>query len=219
MEQKQYIISDASKLVDVEQHTLRYWQDELKLDITRNALGHRMYSEEDICTFKKIKALKDKGFQLKAIKMVLPDLGKIETLDPASLLKLKEATNQEEVQGEEPMEEAKSIVTTESKEDTTQLTNASENKMGQFRTIMKSIMADALRENNVELSDTVSMNVTNSVIKEMDYLLRMKEEREEERYKQFDRLLREYQSGKQHSAAAKEKEKRKISRLFGRKTQ
>jgi len=216
MEQKQYIISDASKLVDVEQHTLRYWQDELKLDITRNALGHRMYSEEDISTFKKIKALKDKGFQLKAIKMVLPDLGKIETLDPASLLKLKEATNQEGLQGEDTMEEEKSIAATEPKDDTTQLVNPTEDKLVQFRSIMKGIMADALKENNIELSDSVSMNVTNSVIKEMDYLLRMKEEREEERYKQFDRLLREYQSGKQHSAAAKEKEKKRW-KFFGAK--
>ena len=51
MEETRYIISDASKLVDVEQHTLRYWEEELKLDIERSALGHRLYSEDDISAF------------------------------------------------------------------------------------------------------------------------------------------------------------------------
>ena len=50
---------------------------------------------------------------------------------------------------------------------------------------------------------TISDNVTNSVIKEMDYLLRIKEEREEERFKQFDRTLREMQSSRLESATTK----------------
>lgn len=214
MEQKGYIISEASRLVDVEQHTLRYWEDELKLDVGRSALGHRLYSQADISTFKKIKALKEQGFQLKAIKMVLADMDKLEQLDPASLLKLKESINDQEELMEKPMEEKQSELI-ERTQDAAQVANTSEDRMGQFRNIMKDIMSEVLRENNVELSDTVSMNVTNSVIKEMDYLLRMKEEREEERYRQFDRVLREYQSGKQNCAAAKEKKRRK--KLFGAK--
>lgn len=216
MDKADYMISDASKKVDVEQHTLRYWQDELKLDIKRNGLGHRVYNDEDISTFIKIKSLKEQGFQLKAIKMILPDINKLENLDPTSLLTLKEKINGDEVhkEGPEQNHEDEDTNTLMAGEDNhLQVSSASTDRMGQFRHIMKDIMADVLKDNNIELSDTVSMNVTNSVIKEMDYLLRMKEEREEERYRQFDRLLREYQSSRSHSAAAKDKKKRK--KLFG----
>lgn len=209
MEEARYIISDASKLVDVEQHTLRYWEDELKLDIERSALGHRLYSEEDISTFKKIKALKEQGFQLKAIKMVLEDIDKLEALDPASLMKLKEAMNEEEEQEEKLVESTANELSTNTEAHSSNLASPSEDRMGQFRMIMKDIMNGILKENNVELSDTVSMNVTNSVIKEMDYLMRVQEEREEERYRQFDKMMREVQWSKSQSASSKEKRKRR----------
>lgn len=215
MEEARYIISDASKLVDVEQHTLRYWEDELKLDIERSALGHRLYSEEDISTFKKIKALKEQGFQLKAIKMILPDMDKLETLDPASLLKLKDRINVEGIREDDLTDSKKSELVVGVGANTMNLSTTSTDRTGQFRMIMKDIMTDALKDNNIELSDTVSMNVTNSVIKEMDYMMRMKEEREEERYKQFDKLLREYQSSRSHSAASRERKKKR--KLFSGK--
>ena len=41
MDTKRYIISDAAKMVDVEAHVLRYWEDELELPIARNEMGHR----------------------------------------------------------------------------------------------------------------------------------------------------------------------------------
>ena len=43
MNEIHYLISDASKKVDVEAHVLRYWEEELKLDIPRNDMGHRYY--------------------------------------------------------------------------------------------------------------------------------------------------------------------------------
>lgn len=39
MEEKHYMISDAAKMVDVESHVLRYWEEELKIDIPRNEWG------------------------------------------------------------------------------------------------------------------------------------------------------------------------------------
>ena len=64
------LISDAARKVDVEAHVLRYWEEELKLPIKRNELGHRYYTEEDVNRFKEIKELKERGLQLKAIKMI-----------------------------------------------------------------------------------------------------------------------------------------------------
>ena len=66
-----YLISDASRKVDVESHVLRYWEEELEMNIPRNEMGHRYYTELHIRLFKQIKELKEKGYQLKAIKAAL----------------------------------------------------------------------------------------------------------------------------------------------------
>ena len=71
MNEIHYLISDASKKVDVEAHVLRYWEEELKLDSPRNEMGHRYYTELHIRLFRQVKALKDRGYQLKAIKSAL----------------------------------------------------------------------------------------------------------------------------------------------------
>ena len=54
--------------VEVESHVLRYWEEELEIDIKRNDMGHRCYSEKDVKILQRVKTLKDKGIQLKAIK-------------------------------------------------------------------------------------------------------------------------------------------------------
>ncbi|NLJ89654.1 MAG: MerR family transcriptional regulator, partial [Clostridiales bacterium] len=76
MNDVRYMISEAAKLVDVEQHTLRYWEDELELEIPRNEMGHRYYRDKDISILKAVKAFKDKGYQLRAIKMLIPEIQK-----------------------------------------------------------------------------------------------------------------------------------------------
>ena len=67
------LISEAAKEVQVESHVLRYWEEELKLPIKRNEMGHRYYTQEDIDRFRQIKDMKERGLQLKAIKMILKD--------------------------------------------------------------------------------------------------------------------------------------------------
>ena len=71
MSETHYLISDASKKVDVESHVLRYWEEELEMAIPRNEMGHRYYTDFHIRLFKQIKELKEKGYQLKAIKAAL----------------------------------------------------------------------------------------------------------------------------------------------------
>jgi len=72
-------ISDAAKEVNVESHVLRYWEEELHLPIKRNELGHRYYTQDDVERFKQIKGMKERGLQLKAIRMILRD-GKLDML-------------------------------------------------------------------------------------------------------------------------------------------
>ncbi len=66
-----YMISDAAKQVEVETHVLRYWEDELGINIARNEMGHRYYTKDDIDRFKEIHKMKENGYGLKAIKMML----------------------------------------------------------------------------------------------------------------------------------------------------
>lgn len=73
------LISDAAKEVQVESHVLRYWEEELHLPIKRNELGHRYYTKEDVERFRQIKSMKERGLQLKAIKMILRD-GRLDVL-------------------------------------------------------------------------------------------------------------------------------------------
>lgn len=77
------LISDAAKKVKVEAHVLRYWEEELGLPIKRNELGHRYYTEEDVIKFQEIKDLKERGLQLKAIRIVLKN-GKLDMLGPVA---------------------------------------------------------------------------------------------------------------------------------------
>jgi DNA-binding transcriptional MerR regulator len=55
----------------VEAHVLRYWEEELGLQIARNDLGHRCYTEEDIRLLSQVKQLKDGGIGLKAIRRAM----------------------------------------------------------------------------------------------------------------------------------------------------
>lgn len=63
-----YPINDVAKETGIETHVLRYWEEELGLNIERNAQGHRIYSQQDIETFQYIRKLKEDGLQLKAIR-------------------------------------------------------------------------------------------------------------------------------------------------------
>ena len=86
MKEKKYSISEASRLLEVENHVLRYWEEELELKIPRNELGHRFYRDEEIQLLYCIKELKNKGFQLKAVKEVLPDLEEKKMIDVHKLI-------------------------------------------------------------------------------------------------------------------------------------
>lgn len=199
-----YLISDASRKVDVESHVLRYWEDELELAIPRNEMGHRYYTEAHIRLFRQIKDLKEKGYQLKAIKTALDKImedGK-EPVIPDELLEeqvtqaLKESAVVTGVEGGTSLAEV---------QNTAQVVVAQE-KMEQFQEIMNHIIGRALEVNNEQLSQDVSSLVNDKVIKELEYLMRVKDEKEDERYKQLDEILRSYQKenkGRAEAAASK----------------
>ncbi|NLJ95978.1 MAG: MerR family transcriptional regulator [Clostridiales bacterium] len=222
MEDVRYMISEASKKIGVESHTLRYWEGELSLPIDRNEMDHRYYKETDIELLKTIKQLKEQGFQLKAIKMLLPNLKKLKTLDNQTMVRLKDELNREVTTmskdiniSQVDQEEGTSLLANEEELDTKQeIESHTNDKMTQFKAIMNQIIMSALKENNIELSKDISNNVTESVTKEMNFLMRLQEEKEEERFRKFDATLRDYQRSRMHAAAAYEGRNRRKSKFF-----
>lgn len=200
-------ISDAAKEVKVESHVLRYWEEELHLPIKRNELGHRYYTEEDVERFKQIKGMKERGLQLKAIKMILKD-GKLDMLVPRQ----KAGENEEKagkndiagknnsVEGERVTEQAKipsaartggkdvplvnmPIDIVDAKETAVSTSDNKEEKSRRLQWLLQQLIRETLQENNSELC----REIKESVVKELDYQFRMQEEREEAR----DKLLTE----------------------------
>ena len=69
-----YTVRQAVEMTGVKSYVLRYWEEELELQIHRNELGHRYYTGYDIQLFLNIKELKKRGLQLRAIKNLIPQI-------------------------------------------------------------------------------------------------------------------------------------------------
>ncbi len=173
MDSKRYMISDAAKMVDVESHVLRYWEDELELPIERNEMGHRCYTEDNIQMFHHIKDLKEQGFQLKAIRALLPEMEQGNV--PPAIVR----------EPEPPVSD----------------------KMEQFQMILGKVVSQALRENQQEMGKELSHQVSTQVVKEMDYLFRLQEERQESHYRKLDEAIRSSQQKRKLFAMKDKKEK------------
>lgn len=222
MEDVRYMISETSKKIGVESHTLRYWEGELSLPIDRNEMDHRYYKDSDIELLKTIKQLKEQGFQLKAIKMLLPNLKKLETLDNQTMVRLKDELNREvttmckdiNVSQVDQVEGTSLIAEKDKMEVKQELDTSTHDKMTQFKVIMNQIIMSALKDNNIVLSSDISNNVTENVSKEMNFLMRLQEEKEEERFRKFDATLRDYQRSRMHAAATFDGRNRRKSKFF-----
>ena len=201
MSETHYLISDASKKVDVESHVLRYWEEELEMNIPRNEMGHRYYTDFHIRLFKQIKELKEKGYQLKAIKTALAktldakgeSVASTDILEEDVMTALKECTEQEkrDLEKLDPGEAAELM---------------NREKAEQFREFLTQMIGQAIEENNEKLSQDISRMVNDKVLKEIDYLMRVADERDEERFRQLDETIRLYQKenkGRAEAAAAK----------------
>ncbi len=215
MEEVRYMISEASKRVDVEAHVLRYWQKQLGLPISRNEMEQRYYKEADVELFKKVKILKDRGYQLKAIKMLISNLDKPEMLDTDAEILLGERLDGKEqnMQQEDKIQENENGTSLIAENEHNEITEDADSKMSQFKAVLSHIILEALKENNATLAQDISSNVSEGVIKEMNYLMRVQEEKEEERYRKFDAALRDYQRGRMMIAATSEHKKKK-SKFF-----
>lgn len=219
MEQTLFI-SDAAKKVHVEAHVLRYWEEELELPIKRNELGHRYYTEEDVKRFQEIRELKERGLQLKAIRLILKN-GKLDRLadgentqaeKAAEAAKIAEKTSSaaktaekmpaDAQHGKKTVEVLKAAEKVTGEVEPIKTTSvlgeeSREEKAARLQWLLKQLFREVLQENN----EAMCREVRESILKEMDYQFRMQEEREDEReaaqikrdeehFRRVDELLR-----------------------------
>lgn len=201
MEKVRYMISDAANIVNVESHVLRYWEDELELDIPRNEMGHRYYTKENIQEFQRIKELKEQGYQLKAIRMIVHN-GPVEGLVAES--QSQNGEQQHPTTGVAVLDKPKQAVQMRENQQSV-LDNT--DKMAQFTELMTQIVGTAIAANNQQLSENISEEVGKQVLKEMNYLMREREEQEEERFRKLDAAIRENLRGKEEKKGFFKKKK------------
>lgn len=224
MNETRYMISDASRRLKVEPHVLRYWEEELDMKIKRNEMGHRYYTAEDIQVLQVVQEMKNQGIQLRAIKQLVPELYQNPDYNWKGILEQKEGVMQE-MHGRSnggKVIEINEMVSTQSQTPLAVDTMSAELKMEQFQEIMTKIVGKALEANNRSLSGAISNEVSDKVservIKQMDYVMRENEERQEERFRKLDEVLRQRQRANAEAAAAEESKRKKKKRLFGSKT-
>ncbi|MGN0354987.1 MAG: helix-turn-helix domain-containing protein [Muricoprocola sp.] len=195
MAEEKFMISDAAKMVAVEAHVLRFWEEELELTIGRTEQGHRYYTRENLEVFQKIKELKEQGLQLKAIKVILKELEKKKNTQEEAE---KEETGKEETEKEAVLEEENAA----EEEETRQLKLVQKNteKLRQFELLVTDIVDKVVKENN----EFLQSEIESAFSKEVDYMMHMQEKREEERYRKLDEVIRERQRNGKQVAAAKE---------------
>lgn len=214
MAEKIYSISEAAAMVEVETHVLRYWEEELDINIKRNDMGHRCYEEKDIKILQRVKTLKDKGIQLKAIKDVVHRMYKL----------LEEGEASDEMDTDDTVTDLlsddaqtgkKTIDTIRVSSDVDDDSRIVDFKMAQFQNVMDKIVSNSIKDNIKLITQSVSATVSEDVVKQMDVLIREKEEQEEARYRKLDATIRELQQTRKEIAATKVKPAKKG--LFRRK--
>jgi len=215
VEKVRYMISDAAALAGVETHVLRYWEEELDLTIPRNEMGHRYYTRENIQEFQKIKELKEKGYQLKAIRMILhnknPEDAGVSVPDSAAPGPLP-ACNREH----HHTVVAKPDRQNTDKTDLPVNTLSAEERMAQFRELMSDIVGHAIAQNNEALTLDISKEIRETVLKEMNYLIREQNDMTEERYRQLSAEIRG-KLQKKHTLFAKKEKKGKEKKVHREK--
>ncbi|MDO4523491.1 MAG: helix-turn-helix domain-containing protein [Eubacteriales bacterium] len=182
MTEQRFLISEAARMVAVEAHVLRYWEEELEIPVGRTELGHRYYTRENIEMFQNVKELKEKGLQLRAIRQLLKEKehvwGAAQNGKDTSFEKGKEG---EEIQSPALIEQ-------------------NTKKLRQFEELVSEIVDKVIKENNEQLQGRIE----DAFSREMEYLLHMQEKREEERFRKLDEAIRAHQKSGRTAAAAKE---------------
>jgi len=210
------MIKEAAKMLGVESHVLRYWEEELELEIKRNSMGHRYYDERDIRLLSDVKELRERGLTLKDIKAGIEK-------NRQKRLSEDSKTESENIENKNIENDINNENNNGNKEEIALQNGANavkeigsddkvvDFKILQMQTLMNKMVANALRENKDIITTAVKSEITEDVMKQFDTVMREQEERQEARYRKLDEYLRQLQNANMEVAATKTK------RRFGRK--
>lgn len=208
--EKIYQVSEAAEALETEVYTLRYWETQLGLEVPRNAAGHRYYEETQILMFRNVKRLKEAGFGLRQIKAMGERMAEVAALPDEKLSELRarilgleaeqEAvfSGRAQVQPEREMpagQEEYGLCVSEASE----CAAVQEERTDGVRMLQEGMtkwLGELLQKNNEHLSQKIEEGVSERMARELRFLFRQQEEREEERYRRLDRTIREYQQAR-----------------------
>lgn len=211
--EKIYQVSEAAEELETEVYTLRYWENQLGLEVPRNAAGHRYYEEEQLVMFRNVKRLKDAGFGLRQIKAMGERMTAVAALSNEKLQELRSRISGMEAEQETAFC-GKEISAATEKESlalcvgnpTGEVVSLTEDRNEGVRMLQEGVtrwLGELLQKNNEHLTRKIEDGVSERMARELRFLFRQQEEREEERYRRLDRTIREYQQaramGKQQS--------------------
>lgn len=237
--EKIYQVSEAAEALETEVYTLRYWENQLGVEVPRNAAGHRYYEETQIAMFRDVKRLKEAGFGLRQIKAMGERMSAVAALSDEKLAELRNRILGLEAEQEEvfckkevttqmmqraadtenvpeiavtPKENAIREVPAEPSEDSeqkklplcvdkteTRMASEEEKRADGVRMLQEGMtkwLGEVLQKNNEHLSQKIEDGVSERMARELRFLFRQQEEREEERYRRLDRTIREYQQAR-----------------------
>ena len=228
MSESGYLVSQASKLLEVQSHVLRYWEEELLLPIGRNELGHRYYTRYDIQVILCIKELKKRGFSLKEIKKVIPLF--YETVKQEETNSKGDDLEREvlEKENSQRISEIKNLEKAERKFETAVNSVSRSAYSGKRKKAQKAARAREQKKKKEQNRQTNKpdgqesgvpkefMEILNRIVKE-----RMKEQnyrnQEEEKCRKLDEKIRICQKARKEVAVAVEKEKQEKHHFFRKK--
>ena len=231
------MIKDAAKNLGVESHVLRYWEEELGIEIKRNSMGHRYYDARDIKMFKEVKDLRDRGFSLKDIKDGIERQKEMLRDKDGNKEMIKAHGETKAVMNEDVHSKSQSLMAEEVRSrselcdvdekhksmsgENSDMEEASQSlnqlkivdfKTAQMQNLMNKIVANAFVENRDIITSSIKSEITTDVMKQFDTVMREEEEKEEERYRKLDETIRMLQKGHEEVAATKVKKG-----LFGKR--
>ena len=218
MIQQMYTIKEAAKELGVEAHALRYWEEELNLTIDRNAQGRRVYTEENMQTFKDIMAWKEQGLQLKSIKEMLHGKatdrelsGSRDELTGHRIIVYRPKETNALAVPKQLMSEEAMTGQTMTEYDAASIEKAE--KARRLQVLLKQFISESIRESNEELLQAMK----EGLLKELDYQFRLQEERETEREKvRIEMEDAHFKKLDENLRSAMEKRGRKKKKVFGK---
>lgn len=203
MEEKLYSVSEAVRLIGVESHVLRYWEEELEITVERTKQGYRIYSEENIELFQRVHELKEQGIGLRAIRLLLRRDIEAETEEREKLIQslclteLKGAPK--EAQKEERRPERLENVEYEIVSEEDAMTDSE----WMFYKILRKMIEEAIRDQNEKLESTLENIIRDELDLQLELVLSAMREAaadksEKEKSGLLDRIRKWYANKKGH---------------------